>query len=310
MKAVKMRPSSRDKENKVLRQQLIECKAAFDALASGQIDSITANFEPLLLRKAQAALLDSERNLERLVAERTQELQNANRELEAFSYSVSHDLRAPLRGIDGFSCILLENHARELSPEAQGYLKRVRAAAKRMGEVIDDLLQLSKISGRELRRQDVDLSALARAVIASLQQLEPERNVELVLEEGLIAAADPGLVRILLDNLIGNAWKFTAKVATPRIEIGATPEGGGLRYYVRDNGAGFDMAYAQRLFGAFQRLHSESDFEGTGIGLATVQKIVDRHGGYVWANAVVGSGATFSFTLSKEAAPSLPLPSN
>jgi light-regulated signal transduction histidine kinase (bacteriophytochrome) len=308
MTAAKGRPSARD--NKRLRQQLIECRAAFGALASGQIDSITANSEPLLLRKAQTALLDSERNLERQVAERTQELQDANRELEAFSFSVSHDLRAPLRHIDGFSRILLDDHSRELSAQGRGYLDLVRTAAERMGTLIDDLLQLSKMSRGELRRQRVDLSALARTVIASLQQLEPERKVELVLEEGLVAQADPGLVRILLDNLIGNAWKFTAKVATPRIEIGATSEGSGLGYYVRDNGAGFDMAYAHRLFGPFQRLHSERDFEGTGIGLSTVQKVIGRHGGRVWADGIVGGGATFSFTLSKEPELSSPIPAN
>ena len=241
----------------------------------------------------------------RLLAERaSQELEEANheleatnRELEAFSYSVSHDLRAPLRSIDGFSQILLEDYSDELDEEGKSYLGRVRAASQRMGRLIDDLLGLSRVTRGALRREPVDLSFEAREIITELCKREPERRVEAQVSDGLVAHGDTRLLRIALENLISNAWKFTEKEPEARIEFGITRLAGTSAYYVSDNGAGFDMAYADKLFGAFQRLHGAEEFEGTGIGLATVQRVVHRHGGRVWAEGEVGHGATFYFTL-------------
>jgi signal transduction histidine kinase len=223
--------------------------------------------------------------------------ETANKELEAFSYSVSHDLRAPLRGIDGFSQALAEDEADRLSADGQKYLQRIRSAAQRMGELIDDLLRLSRVSRADFRRDEIDLSALAESVLAELRRADPERVVELVVQPDVKAHADVRLAKIALENLFGNAWKFTSKSPGARIEFGMRVEGGENVYFVRDNGAGFDMKYVKRLFGAFQRLHSDSDYPGTGIGLATVQRIVLRHGGRIWVDAAVGQGATFQFTL-------------
>ena len=236
--------------------------------------------------------------LEQRVLERTAELEVANKELEAFSYSVSHDLRAPLRAIDGFSQVLLEDYAGKLDDAGKGYLQRVRAATQLMGHLIDDLIKLSRASLQEMHRENVDLSALAGAVAQELAKSQPERRAEFVIPGGVIAQGDARLLRIVLDNLLGNAWKFTGKTKHARIEFGATRENGKPAYYVRDNGAGFDMQYVNKLFGAFQRLHSMDEFPGTGIGLATVQRIVHRHGGQVRAEGVSGRGATFHFTLT------------
>jgi PAS domain S-box-containing protein len=233
-------------------------------------------------------------NLQRRVAE----LAAVNRELEAFSYSVSHDLRAPLRSIDGFSQAILEEYEHKLDDQGQDYLRRVRAAAKRMGELIDDLLNLSRVTRREMRRELVDLSALARAAAAQLERSKLYRPVQFVVAPGLMVSGDPHLLRIVLDNLLGNAWKFTGQTPSPRVEFGAkTLPGGERTFFVSDNGVGFDMAHADKLFGAFQRLHAMHEFPGTGIGLATVQRIITRHGGRVWAEATPGHGATFYFTL-------------
>jgi light-regulated signal transduction histidine kinase (bacteriophytochrome) len=226
------------------------------------------------------------------------ELKSKNEELEAFSYSVSHDLRAPLRGVDGFSQALLEDYSENLPAKGRDYLRRVRAAALRMGELIDDLIELSRVERSELRRERVDLSQIARHVAASLRKTAPEREVEMTIEPDVMAEIDPRLCRILLENLIGNAWKFTAKTENPSIAFGATVEGGHVTLFVRDNGAGFNAAHAAKLFAPFQRLHSESEFPGTGIGLATVQRIVSRHGGRVWGEGIPGQGATFYFTLA------------
>ena len=225
-----------------------------------------------------------------------QKLEGANRELEAFSYSVSHDLRAPLRTIDGFSRILLEDYAEDLDEEGRDYLGRVRAASVHMGHLIDDLLNLSRVTRSPLRREWVDLSALSAGIVRELRASQPEREVEFVIEEGVTGWGDARLMLVVLENLLGNAWKFTSKKPGARIEFGVEKKPGGA-YYVRDNGAGFDMDYADKLFGAFQRLHGAREFEGTGIGLATVQRIVHRHGGRVWAEGEVGQGATFYFTL-------------
>ena len=229
------------------------------------------------------------------------ELEGTNRELEAFSYSVSHDLRAPLRSIDGFSQILQEDYEGVLDDEGLGYLGRVRAASGHMATLIDDLLDLSRVGRRPLRREPVDLTGLAEEIVEDLRVSEPEREVEFVAGEGIEAWGDISLLKVALENLLGNAWKFTAREPRARIEFGANrnPGPGFLApvYYVRDNGAGFDQKYADKLFGAFQRLHGQDEFEGTGIGLATVARIVHRHGGRVWAEGEVGEGATFYFTL-------------
>lgn len=224
-------------------------------------------------------------------------LESANKELEAFSYSVSHDLRSPLRSIDGFSLALMEDHAAKLDPEARDYLQRVRAATKRMAQLIDDLLALSRVSRTELVRTKVDLSETARNVAAELQKTQPDRQAQFVIADGLNVEGDPHLLRIVLDNLLGNAWKFTAKRDGARIEFGSVGENGTRQFFIRDNGAGFDMNYAHKLFGAFQRLHANEEFAGTGIGLATVQRIINRHGGRISAEGVVGEGATFRFSL-------------
>jgi PAS domain S-box-containing protein len=225
--------------------------------------------------------------------------EHANRELEAFSYSVAHDLRAPLRGIDGFSQALLEDHASKLDPEGLRYLARVRESAQHMGQLIESLLTLARVTRSDLRREPVDLGDLARATAARLQSSQQERKVELQITEGLAANGDARLLGIVLDNLLGNAWKFTRNRDVAHIELGASHDNGQPVFFVRDNGAGFDMRFASKLFGVFQRLHTVSEFEGTGIGLATVQRIIARHGGRVWAEAKVDSGATFFFTLGK-----------
>ncbi|MDB6109184.1 MAG: sensor hybrid histidine kinase, partial [Pedosphaera sp.] len=231
---------------------------------------------------------------------RAQALEEANKELESFSYSVSHDLRAPLRIISGFSGFLLEDCADKLGAEGKDSLQAVVAASQRMGELIDDLLQLSRITRSEVRCAPVDLSALARSVADQLRKANPERCVEVLIEPDLITQADARLMRIVLENLLGNAWKFTSQKRDARIEFRRTTREGAPAYFVRDNGAGFDMAYANKLFGAFQRLHSTAEFPGTGVGLATVQRVIHRHGGRVWAEGEVGRGATFYFTLPNE----------
>ena len=225
------------------------------------------------------------------------QLEAANAELDAFAYSVSHDLRAPLRSIDGFSLALLDDSGERLDQAGRDHLKRVRAATQRMGVLIDDLLRLARVSRAELQRAPVDLSALARSVVAELARGAPERQVEVAIADGLVADADPRLLRVVFENLLGNAWKYTGKQPGGRIEVGTGQRDGERAFYVRDDGVGFDMAYAGKLFGAFQRLHSGAEFEGTGVGLATVQRIVHRHGGRVWAESAVGQGATFYFTL-------------
>jgi len=221
----------------------------------------------------------------------------ANRELEAFSYSVAHDLRAPLRGIDGFSQALLEDYADKIDEEGRRHLNFLRESAQRMGRLIDDLLGLSRVARAELCRLPVDLSVLARNVAAQLGGSDPDREVEIVIVDGIGAEGDAPLLRIALENLLGNAWKFTSKRTAARIEVGTMSVDGDTVYFVRDNGAGFDPAYEAKLFGVFQRLHSTREFEGTGIGLATVKRIVSRHNGRIWATSEVDRGATFYFTL-------------
>jgi light-regulated signal transduction histidine kinase (bacteriophytochrome) len=229
------------------------------------------------------------------------ELENANKELEAFSYSVSHDLRSPLQNIDSFSLILMEDYANRLDPEGVDYVQRLRGSCQHMQDIIDALLALSNMMRDELLVDHFDLTVLANAVAADLKQKEPNRLVDWVIAEGLTAEGDAQLVRVALENLFGNAWKFTANRPRARIEFGSMPQSNGARtYFVRDDGAGFDMARASHLFAPFKRLHDQSEFRGTGIGLATVQRVIQRHGGKIWAEGVVNHGATFCFTLAGE----------
>ncbi|MEP6861896.1 MAG: response regulator [Deltaproteobacteria bacterium] len=251
------------------------------------------------LAETRAALAEQLARTNFELAATNRQLAAANRELEAFSYSVSHDLRSPLRAIRSFTQMLEEDAAPKLDETSRDHLRRVIAATTRMSDLIDALLELSRISRVAIQRAPVDLGAIAAAVIDELRHRDPDRNIELAIAPQLVASADARLARALLDNLIGNAWKFTAHTTGARIEIGVRPaeaEGGERTYFVRDNGAGFDMAHAAKLFAPFQRLHG-TDFAGTGVGLATVRRIVERHGGRIWAESAVGSGATFWFTL-------------
>jgi light-regulated signal transduction histidine kinase (bacteriophytochrome) len=247
--------------------------------------------------QAKAAVEDDKMDIRRMNAElqqRTAQLEAANKELEAFCYSISHDLRAPLRAIRGFAEVLQEQYAAQLDIRGQDFLRRVCDASALMDTLVDDLLKLSRVSRSELRRENIDLSTAAAGIISELRRTEPSRKVEFVVAPGLHAQGDERLMRIALDNLLRNAWKFTGKRPTGRIEFGGT-EGG--EFFIRDNGVGFDPAYAGRLFGVFQRLHASSEFPGSGVGLAIVQRIVNRHGGKVRAEGAVDRGATFYFTL-------------
>lgn len=247
-------------------------------------------------------LRERDRSIETLTERmmRDAKLEEVNKELEAFSSSVSHDLRAPLRVVDGFSQILMEDYGPKLDDYGKSCVERIRAAAQRMGHLIDDLLHLSRITRSDLIAADVDISATATEIAAGLTALSPERNVEFIITEGLHTHGDARLLRIALENLLNNAWKFSAGRTPARIEVGRTMQGGGETFFVKDNGAGFDMAFAGKLFGAFQRLHNAKEFSGTGIGLATVQRIINRHSGKVWAEAEVDKGAAFYFTLLPE----------
>jgi two-component system, sensor histidine kinase and response regulator len=255
-----------------------------------------------LLRRQAALLAQSEQaalELAEARAELVRDLEHKNRELESFSYAVSHDLRAPLRRIDSFSRAVLESQGERLDEVGQKFLGRVREASQQMSQLIDDVLYLSRVTRAELRDHEVDLSELAGLILSRLQEAEPARRAELKIRPGVVVSGDGQLLRIALENLLQNAWKFTAKEPEARIEFGVTQTSGEPTYFIRDNGAGFDMTYAARLFGPFQRLHSQDEFSGSGIGLATVQRIIHRHGGKVWAEGLVGQGATFYFTLGR-----------
>jgi len=268
---------------------------------------ITRDRYALAARSAEIATLNSElqslnSDLEARVEQRTRELEVSNQELEAFSYSVSHDLRAPLRTIDGFSLALMEDFSDTLNDEGRDYIGRVRNGVQRMGTLIDALLQLSRVTRTEVQRERVDLSQLATLVFNELQAGTPDRDVLWLAQPGVLVEADPRLVRIAFENLIGNAYKFTSRTEGGKIEFGSMAGSdqheGQTVYFIRDNGAGFDMHYVDRLFTAFQRLHGDRDFKGSGIGLATVSRIIRRHHGTIWAESELGHGATFYFTLA------------
>jgi signal transduction histidine kinase len=272
--------------------------SAFELLvrAARDRERIAASADEIAVLNRQ--LTEANEELEDRVALRTRELAQSNEELEAFSYSVSHDLRAPLRTIDGFSLALQEDFGSKLDEQGKDYINRVRNGVQRMGTLIDSLLQLSRVTRYEAQRERVDLSQLATTVFGELHALEPERNVRWIAEPGLVAEADLRLMRVAFENLIGNALKFTARTEDATIEFGSSPQSGETVYFLRDDGAGFDMQYVDRLFTAFQRLHGEREFKGSGIGLATVSRIIRRHHGSIRAEGEPGKGATFFFTLS------------
>ena len=273
----------------------------------GAVDFVFAPVVPAILRakvtvfielyRAQQELRRYRNQLETLVEERTIALTAINRELEAFSYSVSHDLRGPLVSFDDISEKLLEKYGKHLDAEATEYIAKMRDASQRMTSVFDGLQMLFRLTSGEIRREDLDISAMAQQVVDELRTENLGRKVEVEIMPGIMASGDQRLVRILLGNLMNNAWKFTSGTSSPKITVGRDEVDGESRVFVRDNGAGFDMIEAHRLFGAFQRLHSQSDFPGAGIGLATARRIVNRHGGKIWAEGAVGEGATFYFVL-------------
>ncbi|MBI2295081.1 MAG: PAS domain S-box protein [Betaproteobacteria bacterium] len=258
---------------------------------------IGINVDVTEIRKSAEMVRQLNAELEQRVIERTRQLEMTNKELESFAYAVSHDLRAPLRSIDGFSQALLEDYGARFDATGKDYLRRVRDATQRMAQLIDDLLALSRVARAELRRRKVDLSRMVKEIAQELARQGRDRDVALTVAPGLTASADPNLLRIALQNLLDNAWKFTARRRTAKVEVGVTEHRGRRAFFVRDNGVGFDMAYYDRLFGAFQRLHNEAEFPGTGVGLATVQRIMRRHGGEAWAESAVDRGSTFYFTL-------------
>jgi signal transduction histidine kinase len=283
-----------DKTVKIERSdELGELAQSFNSMAA----QLGASFSEM--QNLNIELKELNQSLEQRVIERTAELKATNQELEAFSYSVSHDLRAPLRSINGFSQILLNRYGDKLDDSGKDYLQRLCTNAQRMGELIDDLLAFSRVTRSEIHRTQVDLSAIAQEICENLHSSQPERQVEWVIAPGIVANGDASLLRIVLENLLNNAWKFTSNQPNSRIEFNTTIEDDGTRiYFIRDNGAGFDMAYVNKLFQAFQRLHSNAEFPGTGIGLAIVQRIIYRHSGHIWAEGAVSGGATFYFTVN------------
>ena len=291
--------------DRLARGETIEPLPDGESPGEDEIAELDARFLDAALRLRQreqqlrSAVTDQHR-LNASLQSRTTELEAANQEMEAFSYSVSHDLRAPLRAIDGFSHAIQINAVGRLDASDQDDLRRVRAAARRMGMLIDSLLDLSRLTRSTLKRQRLDLSAAARIILAELAERDPSRQVQVDILPGQVIHADSPMVQIMLQNLLENAWKYTRKTPDARIELASSCNGGVPVFHVRDNGAGFDMAYVSKLFGAFQRLHTDSEFEGIGVGLAIVQRIVHRHGGRIWADGATNGGAAFHFTLQPE----------
>jgi signal transduction histidine kinase len=284
-----------DLEHKVgvkSKDELGELAAAFNRMTES-LKKVTASRDELDREVTIRKRVEGE------IVKANTELTAVNKELEAFSYSVSHDLRAPLRSIDGFSHALLEDYRDRLDEQGKEYLQRVRSASQRMAVLIDDLLKLSRVTRSEMNRETVDLSALAQSISEDLQETQPERQVAFVIAPDLTTLGDPQLIRLIMENLLSNAWKFTSYHPQARIEFGVTQVNGKETFFVSDDGAGFDMTYANKLFGVFQRLHSSEEFPGTGVGLATVQRIVHRHDGQVWAEGKEEEGATFYFTLKR-----------
>jgi PAS domain S-box-containing protein len=258
---------------------------------------VGVNIDVTEQRQAQEQIRSLNTSLESRVAERTRDLSNANKELESFSYSVSHDLRAPLRTIDGFSLALLEDCNDTLDEVGKGHLRRIRAATQRMGTLIDDLLNLSRVTRAQFSAQTFDLSAVVSSIAKEIQATQPERQVTWHIQPDVFATGDSHLLKVAVENLLNNAWKFTSRRANASIEFGKVENNGSSAFFVKDDGAGFNPAHADRLFGAFQRLHATAEFPGTGVGLATVQRVIHRHGGRIWAESAVDHGATFYFTL-------------
>ena len=283
-----------------LDSMYLRCLVLTDLTAQRAAESHAAEAHEAL-RESEAEIRTLNTGLEARVQQRTADLELANKNLEAFTYSVSHDLRAPLRGLSGFSEVLLEDYGELLGETGRGYAGRIQAASERMAMLIDDLLQLSRVSRAGMNLGPVDLSAEVTAFAGELESLEPGRQVRFAIQDGVLVTADRTLIRTVVQNLVGNAWKFTARRDDATIEFGTMPvDDAGICCYVRDNGAGFDPAYTSKLFQPFQRLHTAEEFAGTGIGLASVQRIVERHGGRIWAEGAIDNGATFYFTLNAQ----------
>lgn len=280
--------------NAFIPEEILLMEELADNLAFG----ISVQRDRIKRKRAEEEIRTLNAELEERVHQRTVQLEASNKELQAFSHSVSHDLRAPLRHVDAFSKVLLENYEDKLDEEGKDCILRVRAAGQRMGRLIDDLLNLSRVSRAELQRENINLSNMVEIILAELKERKREHQVTSEVAPDLKCAGDPGFVRIALENLLENAWKFTGHCPDPKIEFGSINEQNRQVFFVRDNGAGFDMKYVGKLFGTFQRLHTDAEFTGTGIGLATVQRIINRHGGEIWAEGAVGRGATFYFTLT------------
>jgi signal transduction histidine kinase len=273
---------------KELEKKLAEAEALLEALRKHEIDAIIGedNVAVVRLREVEEQLIEAKKTAE----------QRAN-DLEAFSYSVSHDLRAPLHIVKAFTQILIMEYSMHLDKTGQKYLDHINNGVNNMSAMINDMLELSKVSRLEIRKEKIDLYVLSATIITEIRLNDPQREVEVIIEKNMTAGADKKLLTLALTNLLKNGWKFTSKTPHPRIEIGVTEQGGTMVFFVRDNGAGFNMTHVKKLFGAFQRLHSEADFPGTGIGLAIVKRVIEKHGGRVWAQSEPGKGATFFFTL-------------
>ena len=267
--------------------------------ASNELSLLIQAFNEMLaqIQQREEALQRAQDDLEQRVEDRTKQLAAANKELEAFSYSVSHDLRAPLRSIDGFSMAVLEDYGDRLDDTGKEYLHRVRGATQRMAVLIDDLLNLARVTRTEMHPEELSLSAMAKSIADDLRKTEPSRHAEFLIRDDLTAQGDVRLLRVVMENLLGNSWEYTSRHENARIEFGCQRKDNTDTFFVRDDGAGFDPRHAARLFGAFQRLHGTAEFPGVGVGLATVQRIIHRHGGEIWAESEVEKGATFYFTL-------------